>query len=197
MFCVRRGSLAPSVYTMLGKHIVGLCTQIMRRKSVYVTCLVPYTSRWHDPPCCVLCERGQLCIHPTPPHAPPPAIDIQEEITVIWIINENKLANMKYSKGNVYMSMIKMAMRGTYSSEGRKGSGGRKLVVISSLPNYLEFSPRMEQALEAAAPAFPALRRSIIKESKLKMNPEQPERWDILPWPLSHSSSITIIMVFS
>ena len=85
---------------------------------------------------------------------------------------------MKYSKGDVYTPTIKMAKRGTYSSERRQAACRPN--AAPSFP-YLEFSQRVEEALAATAPAFPALRRSIIKERKLKMIPEQPERWDILP----------------
>lgn len=58
----------------------------------------------------VLCTaRVALCQRPGKLTLPAPALPFQEEITVSWIINENKLANIKYWKGNVCMLTIKMA----------------------------------------------------------------------------------------
>lgn len=61
---------------------------------------------------------------------PPP---LREEITVGWIINENKLANIKYWKGNVCMLTIKMA------SEALTCLKERACQPNASPPTYLEF----------------------------------------------------------
>lgn len=52
---------------------------------------------------------SSLCQRPGKLTLPVPAPPFQEEITVSWIINENKLASIKYWKGNVCMLTIKMA----------------------------------------------------------------------------------------
>lgn len=52
--------------------------------------------------------RAALCRSPGKRILPAPALSFQEEITVSWIINENKLPNIKYWEGNVYMLTIKM-----------------------------------------------------------------------------------------
>ena len=61
---------------------------------------------------------------------PPP---FQEEITVSWIINENKLANIKYWKGNVCMLTIKMA------NEALTCLRERACQPNASPPAYLQF----------------------------------------------------------
>lgn len=52
--------------------------------------------------------QAALCRSPGKRILPAPALSFQEEITVSWIINENKLPNIKYWEGNVYMLTIKM-----------------------------------------------------------------------------------------
>lgn len=71
---------------------------------------------------------------------PAPVLSFQEDITVSWIINENKLATIKYWKGYVYMLTIKMASEAlTCLKERACKPNASQPPPPPPTPSYLEF----------------------------------------------------------
>lgn len=88
-----------------------------------------------------------LCQRPGKFTLPAAALLFQEEITVSWIINENKLANIKYWKGNVCMLTIRDGKRSTYLSK-------REVLSAKCISSYLPEISQHEEEQGVLQPSF-------------------------------------------
>lgn len=92
--------------------------------------------------------QATLCQRPGKRTLPAAALPFQEEITVSWIINENKLANIKYWKGNVCMLTI------TTASEALTCLKERSCQPNASPPPYLPGISQHEEEQGVLPPCF-------------------------------------------